>query len=395
MVLNNWIIASIFGNQTIDVPINKTIIITLTLNQCNDTDGNVSLLNTSNFPDVLRNIDVKCNGLGIEVPESILIPEGLSSTQAKVTNEVWIIKTYIDNQELILNGTAKIKYSSKISFDADSNGNIIVYLVDSNNTPIKNATLNYKLNNINGTLITNENGTATIFNLSGKIRFTVNYAGNEDYLNSSDSSLIQFKNPNRKTTTISYSNMTQTAVDFYHGERGGYFTVSLKDSEGNVLANKPVSVGFNGVVYNLSTDDKGIAKLQINLAWSGIYTFAICYLGDDEYTGCFEVAKITINKKNTQIIVPQKTYNLNSRAKTLTITIKGENSLTHKYTELAQNRKVFVTINGKTYTAITNSKGVATIKVNINRKGTYTVTTRFAGDGTYNGKIVNSKLVIK
>lgn len=395
VVLNNWIIASIFGNQTIDVPINKTITVVLTLNQCNGTDGNITILNTSNFPDVLRNINVKYNGIGIEVPESVIMPEGLSSTQAKVTSAMWIIKAYIDNQELSLNGTAKIKSPSKISFDVDYNGNIIIYLVDSNNTPIKNAIVNYKINDIDGRLITNENGTATISNLSGKIDFTVNYAGNEDYLNSSDNALIQFKKPSRKSTNLVYGNMTQTAVDFYHGERGGYFTVVLRDSEGNALVGRPVKIGFNGVVYNVTTDNRGIAKLQINLAWSGIYTFAICYLGDDEYTGCFEVAKITILKKNTQVVVPQKTYNANMRVKSLTITLKGENSLTHKYVELVQNKRVFVTVNGKTYSAVTNSKGVATVKVSVNRRGTYIVTTRFAGDGTYNGKTTNSKLVIR
>ena len=69
--------------------------------------------------------------------------------------------------------------------------------------------------------------------------------------------------------------------------------------------------------------------------------------------------------------------------------------MTHKYVELVQNKRVFVTVNGKTYSAVTNSKGVATVKVSVNRRGTYIVTTRFAGDGTYNGKTTNSKLVIR
>lgn len=64
-----------------------------------------------------------------------------------------------------------------------------------------------------------------------------------------------------------------------------------------------------------------VARLQINLAWSWIYTFAICYLGGDEYVGCFEVAKITILKKNTQVVVPQRTYNFNSCVKNLNISV--------------------------------------------------------------------------
>ncbi|OWT32328.1 hypothetical protein BGI41_08235, partial [Methanobrevibacter sp. 87.7] len=178
------------------------------------------------------------------------------------------------------------------------------------------------------------------------------------------------------------SNMTQTAVDFYHGERGGYFTAILKDENGNVLANKPVKIGFNDVIYDVTTNANGVARLQINLAWSGIYTFAICFLGDDNYSGSFEVAKITINKKASSLAVPQKTYKVSASVKTLTITLTGENVLTHRYTVPAQSKKVSVTVNGKTYTATTNSKGVATVKVSINKRGTYTVVTRFAGDGT-------------
>ncbi|OWT32866.1 hypothetical protein BGI41_05390, partial [Methanobrevibacter sp. 87.7] len=228
VVLNNWIIASIIANQTIDVPLNEAITVIITLNQYNDTAGNVKLLDDSNFPDVLQNINISYNGNGIEVPDSSIMSNGLASIQAVIKEPVWSIKAYLDNQELFINGSTKIKSATSISFDNDSNRNIIVSLVDSEGNPIKDASLSYVLNGVSGSSVTDENGNILISTLAEKNNLSVSYAGDENYLNSSASGIIIFKKPVRKGTSIICSNMTQTAVDFYHGERGGYFTAILK-----------------------------------------------------------------------------------------------------------------------------------------------------------------------
>ncbi len=46
---------------------------------------------------------------------------------------------------------------------------------------------------------------------------------------------------------------------------GSKFTVKLLDSQGNAYKNKNVTFNINGVFYTRSTDDDGIAKLNINL----------------------------------------------------------------------------------------------------------------------------------
>ena len=56
------------------------------------------------------------------------------------------------------------------------------------------------------------------------------------------------------------------------------------------------------------------------------------------------------------------------------------------------NKKVTFTVNGKTYTATTNAKGVATVKLALTAAKTYTVTIKFAGDNVYAASTVSAKV---
>ena len=92
--------------------------------------------------------------------------------------------------------------------------------------------------------------------------------------------------------------MTTTAVDVdADGRVGEYFNITLTDSKGNPLANKAIQIGFNGKIYDRITKADGTTKLQINLKSAGTYTFAVCFLGDENYNGSFVVAKIVVNKQ--------------------------------------------------------------------------------------------------
>jgi parallel beta-helix repeat protein len=198
----------------------------------------------------------------------------------------------------------------------------------------------------------------------------------------------------RSNTTISGSDFNQVAMDFNAGERGGFFVVQLKDANGTELVNKTVKIGFNGVVYSVTTNGTGHAKLQINLAGAGLYTFAVAFLGDDNYTASFEVYKITITKKSTSISAAAKSYKASAKTKSFTATLKTVANADGK-TYLKEGKKVTVTVNGKTYTTKTDSKGQATFKLSISKKGKYTATVKFAGDSTYSASSKSVKITIK
>lgn len=327
-----------------------------------------------------------------------------TNTVSTVENSQYPEITSVNNEILTDDNTENIntenKKASEITGSIDENSNnIIINLRDKeNNTPIANAELKYILNNDpEKNISTNNDGNAIITAVTGENNLNVKFEGNDIYNGTEYTNTVVISNQaNKRTSTnIVSSNMVQTAVDFYNGERGGYFNVTLTDSNGNPLEGKQIYIGFNGVEYHRTTDKNGFAQLQINLRSAGTYTFATAFLGDDEYNGIFVVNSIKVTKKATTLTVPNKSFKVNAKTKTITVNLKGTKAVNNKETVDGKNRTVKVTVNGKTYTAKTNSNGVATVKVNINKKGTYTVTTKFTGDGTYNSKTTKSKLYIR
>ena len=193
----------------------------------------------------------------------------------------------------------------------------------------------------------------------------------------------------RKSTEVVLSDMVTTTISKSSLRNGEYFIFTLKDSDGNAISDKKIYLGFNGKKYERTTNENGSARVQVNLITAGIYTFAVAFLGDDDYNASFSVAKITVNKQKASLTAPSKTYKASAKTKSLTATFKDSKG------NLIQGKKISFTVNGKTYTATTNAKGVATVNVSLNKKGTYGVTVKYAGDNTFNSISKTTKLTIK
>ena len=197
-------------------------------------------------------------------------------------------------------------------------------------------------------------------------------------------------NINRVNTTIEYKDLVTTSVnEKVDGRIGEYFSVTLKDSNGKALANKFIQIGFNGRIYNRTTDENGSAKLQINLFYTGDYTFAVAYLGDDAFNGSFIVAKITVKKQSAKLTSADASYKASAKTKTIKATLKSAKG------NAIPDKKITFTVNGKTYSAKTDSNGVATVNVSLSKKGTYNFTAKYAGDSGYATVSTKGKLTIK
>ncbi len=275
-----------------------------------------------------------------------------------------------------------------------SNASIGAKLVDADGKSIANEAIVYKVNGVEYNTTTNANGEFIVQAASSSV-VEIMYAGNG--LNLPVNTTITLKDlaPMRAATLINAEEYHTYAVDYYAGERGNYFKVQLVDADGNPLANKAVKIGFNGVVYTKETNATGWAELQINLAGAGTYTFAIAFLGDDDYNASFVVQKIVVTQKKTSISASAKSYKA-SASKSYTVTLKTDkgSSIDGK-TYLKSGKKITLKINGKTYTAKTNSKGQATFKLSITKKGKYSASIKFEGDKTYAASSKSVKITIK
>ena len=236
------------------------------------------------------------------------------------------------------------------------------------------------------------NGTATNRSFYFKIDGTV---GSIKYDMIVISNATDFKfdykiNYPKVATVLDANDLTTSAVNVaVDGNAGKYLTVTLKDSFGIPLANKEIQIGFNGAMTKLTTDATGAAKLQVNIAKAGIYTASVCFLGDAVNDASFKVVKVTVNKQAAKLTTAKKTYKAKAKTKKLTATFKSATG------KAIKGKKIAFTVKGKTYSAKTNAKGVATVKVKLTKKGKYTFTAKFAGDDTYKSVSKKAKLVLK
>ena len=267
-------------------------------------------------------------------------------------------------------------------------------LKDIDGNVLPNEEITYSMNGVINKTTTDREGLFKVKYVSNSTLY-IEYAGNNVY-EGSNTTIILDKFVDLRNATKIISEVYDTyAVDFELGERGGYFKFRLVDENGNPLANKPVQIGFCGVVYNRVTDSEGNAQLQINLNTPFIFTFAIAFLGDDTHNASFVVQQINVAKKTTSISAASKSYKANEKTKKFTVTLKSDkcSSIDGK-TYLGMNKKITLKVNGKTYTAKTNALNQATFKLSINKKGTYNAEIRFDGDQRYAASKTTAKIKI-
>ncbi len=109
-------------------------------------------------------------------------------------------------------------------------------------------------------------------------------------------------------------------------------------------------------------------------------------------TASNSVKKTTTTKKKKtapKLTAKKRTYKAKTKKKTITAILKNKNKKGIK------GARIVFKIKGKKYTAKTNKKGIATVKVKIKKKGKYTVKITFSGSKLYTAKTIKTKLIIK
>ena len=222
-----------------------------------------------------------------------------------------------------------------------------------------------------------------ITSIEGESGITVPQGGNIDTNGSSSGT--------KMATAIVANAMTTTTVNTkINGKNAGKnYSITLKDSNGNVLAGKEVLISIDGKIYKCTSNDKGLASIKIALSKKGTYPVVVSFLGDGKYNGSFAVAKVIVNPQKVKLTVTKKTYKASKKTKYLYATLKATNK------KAIKGKKLVFTVNGKKYTAKTNNKGIAKVKVKLSKRKTYKFTVKFAGDNTFKKISKKGKVVIK
>ncbi|WP_157064624.1 Ig-like domain repeat protein [Methanobrevibacter millerae] len=314
------------------------------------TNYTITLKNTKGAP--LINVDVtftidgenytrSTNSQGI-ASITINLPEGTYTITATYKNASTTNKIVVKDYEPVITG-------SDIEMYYRDGTNYTITLKNTQGTPISNADVIFNINNRNYTRITDSNGIA---------RITINlpagtYTIKATYKNASTTNKVTVKDYEPVITGID--------VEMYYRD-GTNYTITLKNSKGDILSNKVVTFNVDGDDYNRTTNSNGEASVTINLP-AGTYTIKTTY------KNVSTTNRITVKEYPPVLTTEDLEMYFHDNS-----TFKA--TLTNTNGDVLTNRKVTFTIGNETYTGTTNNQGVASIAINL-APGNYTIKTAY------------------
>ena len=263
-------------------------------------------------------------------------------------------------------------------------GKLEITLKTTGGMALANQTVKVVFDNKVYELTTDAKGVAVLpfaLNKGGSYNVDVFYLGDDNYRGSDATAKLTI---NKIKTAITASGKTFLAT-----ATTKKLTATLKDANGNVLANKKVTFTVNGKTYTATTNAKGVATVKLALKAAKTYTVSIKFAGDSVYAASTKSVKVKLNKEKTKITAPKKTFKRTAKTKKVVITLKNSKG------KAIAKKKVTLIVNKKKYTVKTNKKGKATFKVKLTKRGTFKYTAKFAGDTQYKAVKKTGKIKIK
>ena len=301
---------------------------------------------------------------GIASVEHTFKTFGLHNVSAFFNNMYY----YKSSKTNLLFNVSLINTDISLTIDDEYNPvSINVKVIDQYGNPVNNGDVTLKLDDGNH-IVKVVNGSANLIHTFKSLNFNIeaNYNGLYIYNSSHCIHAISVK------STILSNDDVKTLNSNYK--------FNLIDKNGNPLnsTNVTLSIGKNN--YNVMTDKNGNAELTITLA-PGNYVISI--------------ANPVSSEIKTQNIKVVKRINGNSdiamyygEGKYYKVKVLDDNG------KIAKGVNVKFTINGKSYTRTTDSKGYASIKIS-QKPGTYTVTVEYKGFKASNMVKVKTTIITK
>ncbi len=308
-----------------------------------------TLTNTNG--DVLTNRKVTFT-IGNETYTGTTNNQGVASIAINLAPGNYTIKTAYQN----LTKTNNIEI--RTNYNLETKDLVMIYkdgsrftakLTDKNGNTLKNATILFTINGQKYTRTSNSEGIASIaINLNSGIHtITTRYQE-------------EFKTNN---ITIKATVEAKDVVKVYRNATQYY--AKFTDNAGKVLKNMQVTFNINGVYYTRTTNESGVAKLNLNLQQGKYILTAINPItGENAANNITILPTITENRDITK-------YYKNATQYTVKL-IKPDGSIA------GAGEKVTFNINGVYYERTTNESGIAKMNINLN-PGDYIITAEYAG----------------
>ena len=290
-----------------------------------------------------RNVTITSSGGNLTDATFSSSDEGKYTLTARADNEV-------NNVEIIVSDNPAILRVDDVDKYFGGEERLIVNLTDSKFNPIANATVTININGKEYNRSTDDNGIASMaINLNGG---TYDVKTTYD-IYSVESSITVRNTLNGSDVVKVYKNETQ-------------YWATFLDSHGNFLASGTnVTFNINGVFYNRTVGENGLARLNINLAQGNyILTAMNPVTGENAANNITVLAKIT---DNNDLV---KYYRNDSQYYVKVIGDDGN--------PVGANESVTFNINGVFYKRLTDENGVAKLNINL-RPGDYIITCEYEG----------------
>jgi len=280
--------------------------------------------------------------------------------------------------KVIVKGAATKISASSLTMDYNDGSKFKVKLTTSNGEALDNEKVKIKVNGKTYTKTTNGKGIAklTIKDINPglhKVKYSYSEKGLKDYSHGSSKLIIT-----KAYAVIKAKDLVMEKND------GSYYKVTVKDNSGKALKNVFVksTIGSKSFIYQ--TNSKGVAKLKIN---NGVGYYSIKSTVADPCYKSKQVSKHLL--VNGTKFVAEDMYLSTGASDTYSI------KLVDGHSNPLKKVSVKFTLNGKSSTVKTNSKGIAKLTLEKMSKGEYKI--KYAHD-SYSGSsnvFVVSKVAIK
>ncbi|WP_406534899.1 NosD domain-containing protein [Methanobrevibacter sp.] len=304
-------------------------------------------------------------------------------------------ENYIVQAEYRYEGSEKVngiyKDSQAVNLTANDvtvgykKGTFEITLKDSKGKAIANKIVTVTIAGNTYSNVTDENGIASIALALTPGNYTATVHTASDYYNKAGNAeatiVVNDDRVNSAFTAAGKTVYLKTIVSGYK------YSVTLKDANGNALANKNININYNGKNYKATTNANGVATVTLKATATGSKYATISFASDDTHKATTKKVTIKVTKQATKITAAKKTFKAKTKTKKYTITLKAGKTPINK-------AKVTIKVKGKTYTATTNKYGKATFKITkLTKKGKYAATVKYTATKYYSASSKTVKYI--